>query len=108
MLKLRSLLIGITTIAIAMISIGAHASCDVNAKVTRVLLNPQGGTIIFQGSRDETYRWQGSTNRADIIALATAAQSGGTYLFVRGDAASCPNTGNVRNVGTLTHLGTGY
>jgi len=92
----------------ALFTASAHATCDINAKVTRVLLNPLGGTIIFQRARNETFRWQGKTNRADIIALATAAQSGGTYLFVRGDAGSCPGSGSVRDVGTLTHLGTGY
>ena len=107
MLNFKKILIGASVLA-SMTSVSAFAVCDINAKVTRVLLNPQGGTIIFQAARNQTFRWQGRTSRADIIALATAAQAGGTYLFVRGDASACPTTGNVREVGQLTHLGTGY
>lgn len=96
-------------LTVLMYPMASRADCNLIGTIVRVQVSGTVGStnFIYMRSPDPAFTahvFIGATDKPQVIAAASAALALQTKVFISGDTAACPTTGNIRGVGNIRAL----
>jgi hypothetical protein len=82
----------------------AQAVCVVSGEAVRAVQNATSALLYLRSTPLSTIVWFGGTVDTDLMNAAVTAAAGRQRVTMTSNATSCPTTGDLRSVGTITQI----
>ena len=92
------------TAGMALVPMSAKAICQQTIYAERSFTDGTNGQIIGHVSTVDTFAWIATTTNPVISSVIFAAVANRNTVFIVGDAASCPTTGDLRAIGNILQI----
>jgi hypothetical protein len=97
-------LVAAFTAGMALVPMSAKAICQQTIYAERSFTDGTNGQIIGHVSTVDTFAWIATTTNPVISSVIFAAVANRNTVFIVGDAASCPTTGDLRAIGNILQI----
>jgi hypothetical protein len=97
-------LVAAFTAGMALVPMSAKAICQQTIYAERSFTDGTNGQIIGHVSTVDTFAWIATTTNPVISSAIFAAVANRNTVFIVGDAASCPTTGDLRAIGNILQI----
>jgi len=97
-------LVAAFTAGMALVPMSAKAICQQTIYAERSFTDGTNGQIIGHVITVDTFAWIATTTNPVISSVIFAAVANRNTVFIVGDAASCPTTGDLRAIGNILQI----
>ena len=97
-------LVAAFTAGMALVPMSAKAICQQTIYAERSFTDGTNGQIIGHISTVDAFAWIATTTNPVISSAIFAAVANRNTVFIVGNAASCPTTGALRDMGTIIQI----
>ena len=104
--KMKKIMFSVIVSALLALPSMASAACIQAGYVERVTTKPGGANsaIYVRPTSMASYVYSSVSKDPKLVDAALAAATSRTRVQIKGSAASCPKSGNTRNIGAMIYL----
>jgi len=103
-MQIRTAIVAAFTAGMALVPMSAKAICQQTIYAERSFSDGMSGQIIGHVNTTDDHTFLASTTSPVISSLIFAAVASRNTVFLIGNAATCPTTGTVRDMGTIIQI----